>query len=149
MITNRKSYAKQKFWNFKKQLIQMPQIKKNCDAWSNKLKSKIMFWMNCWKCPRWLKTCKKILTKNWQHFLKTKHDFWSINFFRFHSRLIWVTFLAQCIQCWCTVQQSLQKKWLKSWKNWIQIKHLNWMTTSIDFWKLVKMIWSMCWHHFF
>ena len=43
MITNKKSYAKQKFWNFEKQLIQMSQIKKNSDVWSSKSKSKIMF----------------------------------------------------------------------------------------------------------
>ena len=23
------------------------------------------------------------------------------------------------------------------------------MTSSIDFWKLAKMVWSTCWHHFF
>ena len=43
----------------------------------------------------------------------------------------------------------IKKKWLKSWKNWIQTKHLNQMISSIDFWKLAKMIWSMCWHYFF
>ena len=31
-IANKKSYTKQKLWNFKKQLIQMPRIKKNCDV---------------------------------------------------------------------------------------------------------------------
>ena len=50
ITANRKSYTKKKFWNFKKQLIQMSRIKKNCDAWSNKSKSKIMFWINYWKC---------------------------------------------------------------------------------------------------
>ena len=116
MTTNKKSYAKQKFWNFKKQLIQMSWIKKNCDLWSNESKSKIMFWMNCQKCSRWLKTCRKMLTKNWQHFLNTKHGFWSMNFFRFHFRLIWVIFLAQRIWCWCITQQSLQKKMIKIMK---------------------------------
>ena len=43
----------------------------------------------------------------------------------------------------------IKKKWSKSWKNWIQIKHLNWMILSINFWKFVKMIWSTCWHYFF
>ena len=84
--------------------------KKNCDIWLNESKSKVIFWMNCQKCPHWLKTRKKTFTKNWQHFLKTKHGFWLINFFRLHSRLIWVTFLTQRIWCWCTVQQSLWKK---------------------------------------
>ena len=106
--------------------------------------------MNCWRCPRWLKMCNKMLMKSWWHFLKTKHGFWPMNFFWFHFRLIWVTFLAQRIWCWCTAQQSLWKKrWSKSWKNWIQIKHLNWIISSIDFWKFVKMIWSTYWHHFF
>ena len=27
----------------------------------------------------------------------------------------------------------IKKKWSKSWKNWIQIKHLNWTISSIDF----------------
>ena len=94
MITNQKLYAKQKFWNFEKQLIQMSWIKKNCHVWSNKSKSKIMFLMNCWKCSHWLKTRRKMLTKNWQHFLKTKYDFWLMNFFQFRFRLIWVTFFG-------------------------------------------------------
>ena len=86
-IASRRSYAKRRFWNFKKRLIRMPRIKRNCDAWPNEPKSKVMFRMNCRKCPRWFKTCRKALTKNWQHFLKTKHGFWLMNFFRFHLRL--------------------------------------------------------------
>ena len=88
----------------------MSQIKKICGVWLNKSKSKIIFWMNCWKCSHWLKARKKTLTINWQHFLKTKHGFWSMNFFRLHSQLTWMTFLAQRIWCWCTAQQSLWKK---------------------------------------
>ena len=117
----------------------MPQIKEHCGDWSNKSKLKIMFLMNYWKCPRWFKTRKKTLTENWWYFLKTKYDFWLMNFFRFYFRLTWVTSLTQRIWCWCTAQQSLlKKKWSKSWKNWIQIKHLNWTTSSIDFWNLWK-----------
>ena len=63
-ITNKRSYVKQKFWNFTKQLIRMLQIKKICDVWSNESKPKIMFLMNCWKCSHWLKIRKKTLTKN-------------------------------------------------------------------------------------
>ena len=149
-ITNRRSYTKQRFWNFGKRLIWMPRIKKNCEVWSDKPESKVMFWMNCWRCPRWLEACRKALTKNWQRSLKTKHGFWPMNFFRLHPRRTWVTFLAQRIRCWCTVQQSLWKKrGSRSWKNWIQTKRLNWMILSIDFWKLGKMAWSACWHHFF
>ena len=77
--------------------------KKICDVWSNKSKSKVMFLMNCWKHARWLKMRRKALIKNWQRFLKTKHGFWSMNFFRHHFRPIWVTFLARRICCWCIV----------------------------------------------
>ena len=100
---NKKSYRKRKFWNFTKRLIQLSWIKKNYDVWSNKSKSKINFLMNCRICPCWLNARRKVLMKNWQHSLKTKNDFWLMNFFWFHFRLIWITFSAQRICCRCTV----------------------------------------------
>ena len=82
----------------------------NCDDWSNEPDLKIMFLMSCWKYSCWLKVCKAALTKNWQHFLKIKHAFWSTSFFGRHVWLTWVIFLIRRIRRWCTVQQSLWKK---------------------------------------
>ena len=134
MTANRRSYTKQKLWNFKKRLIRMPRIKKNCGVWSNKSELKVMFQMNCRRCPRWLEACREVLAKNWQHSLKTKHGFWSMNFFRLHLRLTWATFPAQRIWCWCTAQQSLWKRrWSKPWKNWIRTRRLDRTTSPIGF----------------
>ena len=82
-IANKRLYTKQKFWNFARRLIWMPRIKKNCHIWSNKSESKIIFLMNCWRCPRWLKTRRKTLTKNWQYSWKQNMNFDQWIFFGF------------------------------------------------------------------